>query len=280
MSRVGGGAPCQPFGCRFLRRRPPNRTCEFPRIRLSTDAAVGDLCPLVQLALEVKYPQLRLIKAGQRRAGVHQRPPSLRTCRASAGTLPHVPGFPRLGVLRSLRHAPAATADGAPAPNPTGVRRAPPGRFPRSPATGRQGRRPALPLRHRHAAPQHTARPRPPDLLPSRRDGLHVPGRIEHRDSPQPPVSGLVTCRGASTTGSVSLRLSALLARPGPLAASRRYLVGAAPARTAHPSSQAAPSFNRPSRRPAVGLSTHPVEWRLVAHRTRRRSVSGRACRR
>jgi hypothetical protein len=129
-------------------------------------------CPLVQLALEVKYPLLRLIEARQRRTGVHRRPPSLRTRRASAAALPHVPGSPRLGLLRRLRHAPAATADGAPAPNPR-VRRAPPGRFPRSPSTGRQGRRPALPLRHRRAAPQHAARPRTPDLSPSRQDGLH-----------------------------------------------------------------------------------------------------------
>jgi hypothetical protein len=51
------------------------------------------------------------------------------------------------------------------------VRRAPPGRFPRSPSTGRQGRRPAVPRGHRRAAPQHTARPRPPDQQPDGRDG-------------------------------------------------------------------------------------------------------------
>ena len=66
-----------------------------------------------------------------------------------------------------------------------------------------------------------------------------------------------------------------LASAPDPLAASRRYVVGAAPARSPHLRSRTAPSFNRPSRRPAVGLSTHPVEWRLVAHRIRRRSAAG-----
>lgn len=47
---------------------------------------------------------------------------------------------------------PAATADGAPAPSPK-ARRAPSGRFPRSPATDRQGRRPATP----EASPRTTA---------------------------------------------------------------------------------------------------------------------------
>ena len=36
---VGGGAPFRPCGRWFPRRRPPNRTCEFPRIRLSTSTA-------------------------------------------------------------------------------------------------------------------------------------------------------------------------------------------------------------------------------------------------
>ena len=53
------------------RRRPPNRTCEFDRFRLSMSTSSG--CPLAQLALcsEVPAPRVR-----QRRAGVHRRPPS------------------------------------------------------------------------------------------------------------------------------------------------------------------------------------------------------------
>jgi hypothetical protein len=40
---------------------------------------------------------------------------------------------------------------------------------------------------------------------------------------------------------------------PGPLAATRHYVVGAALARAAHLSSRTAPSFSRPSRRPRAG---------------------------
>jgi hypothetical protein len=115
------------------------------RFHRSQNLRLASCDPLVQLALEVKYPPLRLVEAQGRRAGVHRRPPSIRACCSFAAALPHVAGSPGLGVLRRLRHAPAATTDGAPAPTPTG-RRAPPGRFPRSPTTGRQGRRPALPL--------------------------------------------------------------------------------------------------------------------------------------
>ena len=38
----------------FPRRRPPNRTCDFRRIRLSMGTSSG--CPPVQLALNVEYP--------------------------------------------------------------------------------------------------------------------------------------------------------------------------------------------------------------------------------
>ena len=64
---------------------------------------------------------------------------------------------------------------------------------------------------------------------------------------------------------------------PGPLAADRSYVVGAAPTRIGLTSgTRAAPSFNRPSRRPAVGLSSHPVQQRLVAHsRPHQRSTAG-----
>jgi len=69
-----------------------------------------------------------------------------------AAALRHVVGFPDLGPLRPLRHAPACSVEhGPPRPRPrrssdgTG-----PGRFPRSPHSGRRGQCPALPLRHRH----------------------------------------------------------------------------------------------------------------------------------
>ena len=61
-------------------------------------------------------------------------------------------GFPGLGLLRRLRHVPACLTDDEPTRwrpggSPSG---ASPGRFPRSPHTGRRGRCPTLPLRHRH----------------------------------------------------------------------------------------------------------------------------------
>jgi hypothetical protein len=62
--------------------------------------------------------------------------------------------------------------------------------------------------------PTHrTASPAPTSIARTRRPPSQT--EDEHRDSPQPPVPELVTDRGASTTGSVSLHLSALLARPG-----------------------------------------------------------------
>ena len=179
---VDGGAPCQPCGWWFLRRRPPNRTCEFPRIRLSTSASSG-WCPLVQLALNVEYPLLSLIETRQPRASVHRRPPRVRTCCAFAATLPHVPGFPRLGVLRSLRHTPAATADGAPAPDPK-VRRAPPGCFPRSPSTGRQGRRPAIPRWHCRATTATRRAASPARSLSTRARRSRSANGTERHDSP------------------------------------------------------------------------------------------------
>ena len=61
-------------------------------------------------------------------------------------------GFPGLGLLRRLRHAPARSADDEPHPWPTWTadHGTSPGRFPRSPHTGRRGRCPTLPLRYRH----------------------------------------------------------------------------------------------------------------------------------
>jgi hypothetical protein len=78
------------------------------------------------------------VPARERRAGVHRRPPSVQSCCVLTGPLRPVDGFPVLPggallprLLRVLRHAPTATADGAPAPSPK-TWRAPPGRFPRS----------------------------------------------------------------------------------------------------------------------------------------------------
>jgi len=58
-----------------------------------------------------------------------------------------------LGLLRPLRPIPAATADNARSRRTAGCWpvRGPPGWFPRSLRTVRQGWCPAMPLRHRHA---------------------------------------------------------------------------------------------------------------------------------
>ena len=68
-----------------------------------------------------------------------------------AGPLRHVGGFPAPGLLRALRPTPGPSADSGPARHRTGgaVGRAVSGWFPRSPSTGWQGRRPALPLQPR-----------------------------------------------------------------------------------------------------------------------------------
>jgi hypothetical protein len=117
----------------------------------------------------------------QRRAGVHWRPPPVQSCRVLTGPLRPVDGFlalpggallPRL--LRVLRHAPAATADGAPAPNPpTRIRRAPPGRFPRSLTCRLAGSAPSCTP---GTSPRATATPRaasPAGRVPDGRDGPH-----------------------------------------------------------------------------------------------------------
>jgi len=57
-------------------------------------------CPLVQLALEVKYPLPRHQRLRERSARVHRRPPPVQSCCVLTGPLRHVPGFPRAGLGR------------------------------------------------------------------------------------------------------------------------------------------------------------------------------------
>ena len=215
-------------------------------------------CPHVQLALVVEYPLLRLIDAGQRRAGVHRRPPPIQPCRVLTGPLRHVAGFPDLGLIRVLRHAPAATADGAPAPHPPRrVRRAPPGRFPRSPQTARQGRRSAVPRGHRRALPQHGTRPRPPEQKPVGRDdpkrqpGSSAPTAHSRQFRGCCPVSGLQALIRL-------LRLSALLPHPARWRRTVARSSGAAPALRRTYGIRLPLSFTRPLRRPGARSPTPP----------------------
>jgi hypothetical protein len=113
-------------------------------------------------------------------------PPSQSLCCELAAALRHVTGFPGLGLLRRLRHAPACPAEHEPAhrrPGRPGGGTSP-GRFPRSPHTGRRGRCPALPLRPRHeyaaALPRGLpagdfTRPRSRPAIPNRQPGVHRP---------------------------------------------------------------------------------------------------------
>jgi len=198
LARVGSTARRRAglFGRWFPRRRPPNRTCDFHRIRLSMSTSGGSShsCslrwkwstrPCASSTLGSGAPVFTGDLLPSNHAAYSLDPFALWTA------LPPSPValLPRL--LRVLRHAPAATADGAPAPTPR-VRRAPPERFPRSPSTGRQGRRPALPRGHRRAAPRHAARPRPPDQQTSGRDGP------EQQPGPSTPTAHSRQFRGWS----------------------------------------------------------------------------------
>jgi hypothetical protein len=95
---VGPGRGVTVSGGPFPRPAPPNRTCAFPRIRLSTSPCRRAMTvPSVQLGLDPQYPRPGLFRRGPRRVGIHRRPPGmpapqLRTrcrpspCPATAGT--------------------------------------------------------------------------------------------------------------------------------------------------------------------------------------------------
>ena len=91
-------------------------------------------CPSVQLGLPSQYPPPRRLRRRPRRAGIHRRlfwHDSLLHCELAA-RLRHVDGFPALGLLRGLRHAPRPSAGIGPCRAATsGPART--GRFPRSP---------------------------------------------------------------------------------------------------------------------------------------------------
>jgi hypothetical protein len=114
-------------------------------------------------------------------------------------------------------------------PQTRGVRRAPPGRFPRSPLTGRQGRRPAVPRGHRHTAPQHTVWPRPPERKP---DGQDDPQQKRGSSAPTAHNRQLRGCCAVSGLLTLVrlLHLSALLPHPARWRQTVARLSGAAPA--------------------------------------------------
>ena len=78
--------------------------------------------PLVQLGLDLQYPQLGLDRGSataRRCSPATSWHSSNRHCEL-AGSLRHVHGFPVLGLLRTLRPVPAPSADGEPARRPAG----------------------------------------------------------------------------------------------------------------------------------------------------------------
>ena len=152
-SRGRARAPCRPFGRWVSLARPPNRTCDFHRIRLSTNprgrrrvSSVGAAC----VGSPVPSPRRARWLSASVFTGDLLAFQSTH-CRFAA-PLRHVAGFPDLGLLRGLRPIPGSSVDDGPARHHPGwvAGRATPRWFPRSPCTGRRGRRPALLLQPRH----------------------------------------------------------------------------------------------------------------------------------
>ena len=144
--------------------------------------------------------------------------------------------------------------------------RAPPGRFPRSPLTGRQGRRPALPRGHRHGLPQHGPRPRPPDRETDGRDG---PDRVPGPSAPAAhsrQFPGCCPSLGASNTGS-SPTPFCLATAPDPLAAGRCSIVRGCSRPPPHLWSRTAPQLH-PTVTAARGGSFHPTRSNGASWRT------------
>ena len=142
---------------------PPNQqerriTDEVVEVTEPTCLLVG--CPSVQLGLD---PSTRAPACSAVGHGASVFTGVLLACQLPgcglAAALRHAPpllgrvaGSPDLGLLRRLRPVLRPTADGGPARHRPGrpAGRAVPGRFPRSPSTGRRGRCPAIPRQPRH----------------------------------------------------------------------------------------------------------------------------------
>ena len=175
------------------------------------------------------------------------------------GPLRHAAGSPGLGLLRVLRHAPTATADSAPAPSPpTGLGGHRRDVFPRSLIRRSAGL--ALSCTP-EASPRATATPR---VASAARPETGRPRRsrtetgIEHPQQPIAANSGLLSCIGASDTGS-SPTPFCLASGPSPLAADRSYVVEGRLLTNAAPPTSVPPSgFTRPLRRPGAGSLTPP----------------------
>ena len=180
------------------------------------------------------------------------------------------PAFPTSDYYEGSAPSPSPSADDEPARRRPGwpAGRAARGWFPRSPLTGRRGRRPAFPLQPRHgyaaglprglpAGPVHRLRSRP-TIRRACTATRPTSTRLE-------PVLDL---RGFNHWFLHSYTFPSRLPDPGRLAVpTRPVVVGAAPTLTLRLQAQAAPSFSGLLRRPAGGvLSSPPGQRRLVAH--------------
>jgi hypothetical protein len=154
---------CRPCGRWSPRRRPPNRTCDFHRIRLSMSTSSG--CPLAQLALEVKYP-LPVSGNGAPVFTGDLLPSSRAACSLDPFAL--WTAFPPSLVARDCHDYYGSSATPRRQQRTMRLPRAKLGGHRRDAShvhsyTGWQGRRPAVPRGHRRALPQHGTRPRPPE---------------------------------------------------------------------------------------------------------------------
>jgi hypothetical protein len=201
----------------------------------------------------------------ERRAGVHRRPPSVQSCCVLTGPLRPVDGLPALlgGALLHDYYESSAT--------PRRQQRTV--RLPQTPTAGSAGTAGALhtfthrpvgrvgaqlyPGGHRHALPQHGARPRPPEQQtvgrdgPQRKRGPSAPTAHSRQFRGCCPVSGLLTLVRL-------LRLSALLPHPArwrrTVARSSRAACRPPP----HLRHQAAPQLH-PTVTAAGGRVSHPT---------------------
>jgi hypothetical protein len=149
---------------------------------------------------------------------------------------------------------------------PSKARRAPPGRFPRSLINRSAGSAPSCAQGHRHALPQHGARPRPPEQEtvgrddPQRKRGSSIPTAHSRQ------FRGLLSCIGASNTDS-SPTPFCLATAPGPLAANRCSIVRGRSRPPPHLRHQTAPQL-LPAVTAAGGGSFHPTRLNSASWRS------------
>ncbi len=166
--------------------------------------------------------------------------------------------------------------------SPSKARRAPPGRFPRSLIDRSAGSAPSCTpgTSPRATATRHAASPA--RAITGRERRSPTATRTEHPNSPQPPVSGLLSSIGASSTGS-SPTPFCLASAPGPLAADRCSIVRGCSRPPPHLRNQAAPRL-LPTVTAAGGRVFHPTRsygasWRSPAWDDRAATVlSGFRC--